>query len=188
MLYTGPLGKWAWKDICPARKSTCPGKADGTFFEPCMGQKSQAHTWRVTLKDFLHKVKNPSYITSLHNFIDTESKRLTAITFIFLRLKPATRMEASEAGESASQSQAVSTDQQAQQNQMQQHQQYLGDVTQGLPEFDELDLKDCPLPGYSRLIYMYLYIYRASLTFSWQCSHLPWITLRLVLEFPNKNN
>ncbi|XP_073259463.1 DNA-binding protein RFX2-like isoform X2 [Porites lutea] len=62
------------------------------------------------------------------------------------RLKPATRLEASEAGESASQSQAVSTDQQAQQNQMQQHQQYLGDVTQGLPEFDELDLKDCPLP------------------------------------------
>ncbi|CAH3144394.1 unnamed protein product [Porites lobata] len=62
------------------------------------------------------------------------------------RLKPATRLEASEAGESASQSQAVSTDQQAQQSQMQQHQQYLGDVTQGLPEFDELDLKDCPLP------------------------------------------
>lgn len=61
-------------------------------------------------------------------------------------------MEASEAGESASQSQTVSTDQQAQQNQMQQHQQYLGDVTQGLPEFDELDLKDCPLPGYGRLI------------------------------------
>ena len=60
-------------------------------------------------------------------------------------------MEASEAGESASQSQAVSTDQQAQQNQMQQHQQYLGDVTQGLPEFDELDLKGCPLPGYCHL-------------------------------------
>jgi len=30
---------------------------------------------------------------------------------------------------------------------MQQHQQYLGDVTQGLPEFEELDLKDCSLPG-----------------------------------------
>ena len=41
----------------------------------------------------------------------------------------------------------MSADQQAQQSQMQQHQQYLGDVTQGLPEFEELDLKDCPLPG-----------------------------------------
>ena len=82
-------------------------------------------------------------------------------------MKPATRLEASEAGESASQSQAVSTDQQAQQSQMQQHQQYLGDITQGLPEFDELDLKDCPLPGYGRLIIiMYMYIYRVSLTFS----------------------
>lgn len=30
---------------------------------------------------------------------------------------------------------------------MQQHQQYLGDVTQGLPEFEELDLKDNPFPG-----------------------------------------
>ena len=66
----------------------------------------------------------------------------------------------------------MSTDQQAQQSQMQQHQQYLGDVTQGLPEFDELDLKDCPLPGYGRLIIiMYMYIYRVSLTFSRQGSH-----------------
>lgn len=62
------------------------------------------------------------------------------------RLKPAARLDSADAGESASQSQAVSADQQAQQSQMQQHQQYLGDVTQGLPEFDELDLKDCPLP------------------------------------------
>ena len=41
----------------------------------------------------------------------------------------------------------MTADQQAQQSQMQQHQQYLGDVTQGLPEFEELDLKGVPLPG-----------------------------------------
>lgn len=62
------------------------------------------------------------------------------------RLKPATRLDSSETGEVVSHSPAVSADQQAQQSQMQQHQQYLGDVTQGLPEFEELDLKDCPLP------------------------------------------
>ncbi|XP_068726666.1 DNA-binding protein RFX2-like isoform X1 [Montipora capricornis] len=62
------------------------------------------------------------------------------------RLKPAARLDSTDAGESASQSPAVSADQQAQQAQMQQHQQYLGDVTQGLPEFDELDLKDVPVP------------------------------------------
>ncbi|XP_078353446.1 DNA-binding protein RFX2-like isoform X2 [Oculina patagonica] len=61
------------------------------------------------------------------------------------RLKPAARLD-SDSGEAASHSPAVSADQQAQQSQMQQHQQYLGDVTQGLPEFEELDLKECPLP------------------------------------------
>ncbi|XP_074611964.1 DNA-binding protein RFX2-like isoform X2 [Acropora palmata] len=62
------------------------------------------------------------------------------------RLKPATRLDSSETGDAATQSTAVSADQQAQQSQMQQHQQYLGDVTQGLPEFDELDLKGIPPP------------------------------------------
>ena len=74
-----------------------------------------------------------------HKFID--------ISLLCHRLKPAARLDSSETGEAVSHSPAVSADQQAQQNQMQQHQQYLGDVTQGLPEFEELDLKDCPLPG-----------------------------------------
>ena len=67
-------------------------------------------------------------------------------SFFFPRLKPAARLDSTDA-ESASQSPTVSADQQAQQSQMQQHQQYLGDVTQGLPEFEELDLKDITPPG-----------------------------------------
>ena len=80
---------------------------------------------------------------------------------VFHRLKPAARLDSTDAGESASQSPAVSADQQAQQAQMQQHQQYLGDVTQGLPEFDELDLKDVPLPGefFNMHIFCYSYPY-----------------------------
>lgn len=70
-----------------------------------------------------------------------------AISLLCHRLKPAARLDSTDTGEAASHSPAVSADQQAQQSQMQQHQQYLGDVTQGLPEFEELDLKDCPLPG-----------------------------------------
>lgn len=63
------------------------------------------------------------------------------------RLKPAARLASDESGDTASHSPAMTADQQAQQSQMQQHQQYLGDVTQGLPEFEELDLKGVPLPG-----------------------------------------
>lgn len=62
------------------------------------------------------------------------------------RLKPAARLASDESGDTASHSPAMTADQQAQQSQMQQHQQYLGDVTQGLPEFEELDLKGVPLP------------------------------------------
>lgn len=62
------------------------------------------------------------------------------------RLKPGPRLDSAETGESVAQSPTASADQQAQQSQMQQHQQYLGDVTQGLPEFEELDLKDNPFP------------------------------------------
>lgn len=66
---------------------------------------------------------------------------------IYNRLKPAARLASDESGDTPSHSPAMTADQQAQQSQMQQHQQYLGDVTQGLPEFEELDLKGVPLPG-----------------------------------------
>lgn len=56
-------------------------------------------------------------------------------------------MDGGDGSESSSQQQALSADQQAQQNQTQQHQQYLGDITQGLPEFEDLVHKGVPLPG-----------------------------------------
>lgn len=53
------------------------------------------------------------------------------------------KMESSDMSETAAQT--TDSSDHPQQNQQQQHQQYLGDVTQGLPEFEELDTKDTPL-------------------------------------------
>ena len=55
------------------------------------------------------------------------------------------KMESGDLSDTAAQT-TDSADSHPQQNQQQQHQQYLGDVTQGLPEFEELDTKGAPLP------------------------------------------
>ncbi|XP_031558345.1 DNA-binding protein RFX2-like isoform X2 [Actinia tenebrosa] len=60
------------------------------------------------------------------------------------RLKPA-RLDGSEGPDGYSSSAGGSVDP-AQQSQHHQHQQYLGDVTQGLPDFEDLDTKGAPLP------------------------------------------
>ena len=85
MLYTGPLGKWTLKVICLARKSACPGKSRWDFFRTLHRiAKSSSNLKGHTIKKISYTKSKVSYITCLHNFIDTESKRLTAIAFISL--------------------------------------------------------------------------------------------------------
>jgi len=61
------------------------------------------------------------------------------------RIKPASRADGLDGGDNFSSLSGGSVDQSQQSHH--QHQQYLGDVTQGLPDFDDLDTKGTPLPG-----------------------------------------
>ena len=45
--YPCPSGKWVGKVTCPTQKSTCPGRPDGTFFEPCCYGWIQTVYWMV---------------------------------------------------------------------------------------------------------------------------------------------
>lgn len=62
---------------------------------------------------------------------------------VFHRIKPASRADGSD-GEGYTALSGGGVDQSQQSNH--QHQEYLGDVTQGLPDFEDLDTKGAPLP------------------------------------------
>ena len=67
-----------------------------------------------------------------------------SIVFLTSRLKLTTKVENEPYGDEQSQG---GEDSQQTKNQQEQHQQYLGDISQGLPEFKPVQTTTEPLPG-----------------------------------------
>lgn len=77
--------------------------------------------------------------------------RQNFVRFLCSRLKLTTKIENESFGEEQSQG---SEDSQQTKNQQEQHQQYLGDTSQGLPEFKSVQITE-PLPGMLPLHYIF---------------------------------
>ena len=80
------IGQVSFKSYLPGKKIYLSWKSRWDFFRTLHRIANSSSYLRGRTKRYpsRHKVKSQSYITCLHNFIDTESKRLTAIAFISL--------------------------------------------------------------------------------------------------------
>ena len=57
-----PSGKEGEKVTCPKGKSTCPGRPDGFFFEPCIREHLSTNTGRQSERCFGNDIGNFQFV------------------------------------------------------------------------------------------------------------------------------